>query len=241
MSNNTSATWQRVGAIAGFSLVVMCTAAGVWFGLNQASLLISPANPTPTTKKVASGQVPHSSATSAGEVVVSKSNYAGPPDIFDAVAAMAATAASASSSTKISATASKLTAAKTVKPTFEDVKPAGWTASATELKQMWESNAASNWEVRSTPLSAPNWSIVGVVQRGTQSQAIVLLAGDPNPQFFKLGDTLPGGAKLTSVEPALIKVTLPDTAQASFAVNVPVLTGALEASTKLTTVTTARP
>ena len=160
--------------------------------------------------------------------MLATSKYAGPPEVVDPIA-------------KTSTPAPSVKPAQPTSAKPDDVNPVGWTASGTDLKLLWEINASADWAVSPTPLSPPNWRVVGVVQRGSQSQAIVQIDNDPAPRFFKLGDTLPGGAKLTSVAPDLIKVTIAQPEQGSSAINLPVLAGALESSSKATTATTLRP
>lgn len=228
MTTDTPSILKRIGTIAGWVLTLASAAGGAWFGLQEAGQWFN--SPEVSSKKppAPGRQVPHGSSISAGEVVLATSKYAAPPEVVDPTSA-----------TPTPTSSVKATQAASAKP--DDVKPAGWTASSTDLKLLWEINASADWAVSPTPLSPPNWRVVGVVQRGNQSQAIVQVDNDPTPRFFKLGDTLPGGAKLTSVAPDLIKVTIPQSEQASSAINLPVLAGALESSSKTTTATTLRP
>ncbi|WP_287740098.1 hypothetical protein [Diaphorobacter sp.] len=78
------------------------------------------------------------------------------------------------------------------------------------MERMWETNASKAWQVRPIPLTLPNWFITGVIQRGEQTQIIVQFDGDPQPRFLKIGDTLPGGGKLSWVRPNAIGVITPD-------------------------------
>lgn len=98
-------------------------------------------------------------------------------------------------------------AADTSKP--EEIIPGGATT-ATVVERMWETNASKAWQVRPIPLTLPNWFITGVIQRGEQTQIIVQFDGDPQPRFLKIGDTLPGGGKLSWVRPNAIGVIMPD-------------------------------
>lgn len=90
-----------------------------------------------------------------------------------------------------------------------DIIPGGATTTgATE--RMWEANAQKPWQTRPTPLTRPNWYITGAVQRGTATQVIVEFEGDPQPQFLKIGDRLPGGGTLAWVRANTIGVLTPE-------------------------------
>jgi Type II secretion system protein C len=231
-----SPTKQSLFTIAGLCLVAAGFAAGIWYGRQEVHKLDAPLpfpsrtqgtdkSPSPTQGKV-KANLP---APEAAEVILSHPRYARPPIVFDpGVAIAAAMAASA-------AQANKPISAKPQKPAPTEINPGGWAGKGASIDQAWESNAQADWNVRATPLTAPNWRISGVVQRGSQTQVIVLIDGEPNPKFFKIGDTLPGGAKLAWVQPEVVGVVVPKGGNLS----VPVLEGQNQAASKPAITSTA--
>jgi len=103
----------------------------------------------------------------------------------------------------------------------EEIQPAGVGSSATATDLLWETTANQPWQVRPQPITPPNWYITGVVRRGEQTQVIVQFDGEPMPRMFKVGDTLPGGAKLGWIRPNAIGVITPN----KRSLDVPVLGG----------------
>lgn len=208
IDGNITTRRQSPMMLIGMALVALAIAGGSWYGFRGASSV------TPPQLQVAapaSGPLPNSSGIGKGESIVSKSLYARPPPVFDAVAAMALTASAPLSGASAPTSAAALTTSGTTAgatPTAE-VMPAGWARASGSLDQMWESNAAGGWNVRATPLTRPNWRISGVVQRGGQTQVIIQFDGETATQFFKVGDVLPGGGKLTWVKHDVIGVSFP--------------------------------
>jgi hypothetical protein len=228
MSSPSTSRKQGWLTVAGLLLVTVATGLGIGYGQREAQRLnlaqdqneqgkLARQNSANTTGKVA-----NASAVDAGEVILTKPRYAKPPEIFDPIAAMAARAASAPSSIAPAANA-----ANAGKPVAIPIAPVGWAGTGSSLQQMWESNARTEWKVRPAPITAPNWRISGVVQRGQQTQVIVQFDGETAPRFFKLGDVLPGGAKLAWVKPNVIGVVLVQ----HDALAIPVLDGQTQAST----------
>lgn len=174
-----------------------------------------------------SNSVSNAASMSQGEVIVAQPRFARPPPVFDAVEALAAqaslVAATATAVQRPSSAGSPSPAGQRTAsaPVPAAVVPTGWQGTGSALLQMWDLGAQSEWAVRPAPLSPRNWRISGVVQRGEQTQAIVQFDGDPAPKFFKIGDTLPGGAKLAWVKPNVIGVVMPKTGVLA----VPVLDG----------------
>jgi hypothetical protein len=198
-------------AIAGILLVVVATALGFGYGQQEAQQIgvvqdpKTQGKPARTETATTTGIVSNASAVDAGEVILTNPRYVKPPDLFDPVAAMAATRAA---SAPPPAPTNPLASASASKPGVPAIAPVGWAGTGSALQQMWESNARTDWKVRPVPLTAPNWRISGVVQRGQQTQVIVQFDGETIPRFFKLGDVLPGGAKLAWVKPNVIGVVL---------------------------------
>ena len=212
--------------------MAVATGLGIGYGqraAQQFSLAQEPAGqakPSRQDSASAAGKVTNASAVDPGEVILTPPRYAKPPELFDPIAAMAARAASAAA--LVAPPASPRQGASASKPMPPPpVTPVGWAGTGTALEQMWESNARVEWKVRPQPLTAPNWRISGVVQRGQQTQLIVQFDGEAVPRFFKLGDVLPGGAKLAWVQPNVIGAVL----EPRDAVAVPVLEGQTQSST----------
>jgi hypothetical protein len=213
-------------AILGALLTAVAIGAGVWLGSNEASKLNADKPNSPE-------KLSDASAIGAGEVILPQRRmFARPPDIFDPVAALAA---SATTTASLTATAAPLTPKSTTVDNAPTVSAVGWAGAGSPLQQMWDGGNQANWTVRPVRLSAPNWRINGVVQRGKDTQVIVQFEGDPTPKFYKLGDTLPGGAKLAWVKPDVIGVVMPKNTNLS----VPVLDG--QAQSYAGTTTLAKP
>jgi hypothetical protein len=228
---NTSPRKQSWLAVTGLLLVIVATGLGIIYGQRVAQKFSLAQEPTAQAKPAGhdgaetGGKVTNASAVDAGEVILTKPRYAKPPELFDPIAAMAARTASAPAlATAAASPRSSASATKPIPP--QPIAPVGWAGTGTILEQMWESNARVEWKVRPEPITAPNWRISGVVQRGQQTQIIVQFDGEAAPRFFKLGDVLPGGAKLAWVQPNVIGVVLVQ----HDAVAVPVLDGHTQSS-----------
>jgi hypothetical protein len=90
-----------------------------------------------------------------------------------------------------------------------EIVPGGAVA-GNAVNRLWETTASQPWQVRAAPITPPNWTITGVVQRGDKTQIIVQFDGEPAPRFLKIGDVLPGGSKLAWVRPGTIGVVTPN-------------------------------
>ncbi|MDP2401812.1 MAG: hypothetical protein U1D25_06160 [Hydrogenophaga sp.] len=86
----------------------------------------------------------------------------------------------------------------------------GGVVAGSDFNRLWETTAIQPWQVRAVPITAPNWIITGVVQRGKNTQIIVQFDGEPAPRFLKIGDVLPGGSTLAWVGPGTIGVVTPN-------------------------------
>ena len=234
-TNRKAARNGSILALTGTALVALGIGLGVWWGITtadgQALQLPLPAGTTSTSsdvsatsaapsmeQRVGNASVPsepifkNSVGTAAsmgqGEVIVNQPRFSRPPQVFDPLEALAAQA-SLVAATPTVAQQPFSQASKSVGQAVTAVVPTGWQGSGSALLQMWDLGAQSDWAVRPAPLSPRNWRISGVVQRGEQTQAIVQFDGDPAPRFFKIGETLPGGAKLAWVKPNVIGVVMP--------------------------------
>jgi hypothetical protein len=218
-------------AVAGILLVAVATGLGIGYGQREAQQMSgmqdprAQGKPTRQDTSPATGKVSNASAVDAGEVILTNPRYIKPPELFDPISAMAA-ARAASAPASAPASTNTRASVTTSKPAVNAVAPVGWAGTGSALQQMWESNARTDWKVRPAPLTAPNWRINGVVQRGQQTQVIVQFDGETVPRFFKLGDVLPGGAKLAWVKPNVIGVVLVQ----NDALALPVLDGQTQSS-----------
>lgn len=50
------------------------------------------------------------------------------------------------------------------------------------------------------PLTRPDWRISGVVTEGAQLVLLITIQGEFLPKTIRIGDTLPGGAKVTAIQ-----------------------------------------
>jgi hypothetical protein len=202
MNESTANSSNGLITFSGALLVAASLAAGAWYGLKQSGNPIAQQvgkDVAPTAPSTASGGGKVSSSNSNdGEIIVKQPRYIRPPELYDTLAAMAASSTKAVTATPASA--------KTIATAQAAVVPAGWAGTGNPIQRMWEGNSAGRWEIRATPLSPKNWRISGVVQRGAQTQVIVQFDEEPTPKFYKIGDTLPGGAKLAWVKPDVIGV-----------------------------------
>jgi hypothetical protein len=222
-------------AVAGILLVAVATGLGIGYGQREAQQMSGMQDPKAqgkparqdisTAAATATGKVSNASAVDAGEVILTNPRYAKPPELFDPISAMAAARAASAPASGPAPTTTRASA-PTSKPAVPAIAPVGWAGTGSALQQMWESNARTEWKVRPAPLTAPNWRISGVVQRGQQTQVIVQFDGETVPRFFKLGDVLPGGAKLAWVKPNVIGVVLVQ----NDALALPVLDGQTQSS-----------
>lgn len=216
-TTTTTARSQSIFTIVGVVAVAIAIAPGVWWGMHEAGLASSmPTNATAANGKISNNKISNDKAIDKGEVILNQPRYPRPPAVFDPVEALAVQASLAGGTTTKSLASSGSTASAPVA-----VQPVGWAGPGSVLQQMWDLGTQAEWAVRPAPLSPRNWRINGVVQRGEQTQAIVQFDGEPEPRFFKIGDTLPGGAKLAWVKPNVIGVVMPKAG----ALAVPVLDG----------------
>lgn len=255
---------RMLATIAGVVATMLAVAAGTWYGFSLADAARTETRVTvivaesPNVAVLAASTVSSVSAASAssgaatvalrpmgvsegigqGETVVAPSFYTRPPVPFDIAAALADIAAEVVARSPASATPVSPMAIGLAKATPLVVLPAGWNAGNASLDQLWEGNAKAEWAVRASPLTAPNWRISGVVQRGVETLVMVQFDSDPTMKFLKIGDPLPGGGKLAWVKPDVIGVAFAKRSP----VAIPVLGGPpASASTSTTAATTGTP
>ncbi len=232
----TAARRQSIFVVVGVAVVALAIAGGVWWGMQEAAhqaqiqqaAQLAPLS-TSTSKaadvSAPDGKVSNDKSMGKGETLLTQPRYPRPPEVFNPVDAVATQASQAATTPTTPAVAAN--PASAASPT---VQPVGWQGAGTAMQQMWDLGGQAEWRIRPAALSRPNWRINGVVQRGEQTQAIVQIDGEQAPRFFKIGDTLPGGAKLAWVKPNVIGVVMPKVG----ALAVPVLDGqAPEQKTKV--------
>lgn len=76
------------------------------------------------------------------------------------------------------------------------VKPA---ASAALAWPLWEFQLKQPVPPRDPPLTPLPWRLIGATQSGGTWQIVVLRQGKGVPEFFKKGDSLPGGYRIDSI------------------------------------------
>jgi hypothetical protein len=217
---NTIFTWQRVLQLTGTLLVIAGAAIGSWFGLNQADELGKLGMASQNFKTTTNDKTKR--VDNAITETFVHPRFKTPSDVFSPT----------DDKPNTTATGTTLTS---------NITPAGWDETTTSLQQMWEVNAASQWVVRAAPLSPPSWRVTGVVQRGDQTQVIVQMDNDTTPKFFRIGDTLPGGAKVVMVASNVIRVINPEVNRKGNRLDVAILDGTFESNIKPATPTIARP
>lgn len=77
------------------------------------------------------------------------------------------------------------------------------------LQEMWEVALQTPYKVSEKPVTPEDWFITGVFTRGTEQLVMVQRDSDPKPQFRKVGETLPGGARIVWVRPNEIGLVTP--------------------------------
>ncbi len=80
-------------------------------------------------------------------------------------------------------------------------------ADPTEL-QIWEQTARLALPPRKEPLTPPRWRIVGVTAVGEEKSVLLLFANQPATEARKVGDKLPGGAKIVQISQDHLQISL---------------------------------
>lgn len=97
------------------------------------------------------------------------------------------------------------------------------------LHEMWEVALRTPRKVGDTPLTAENWFITGVFTRDDEHQVIVQRGSDPKPHFHRVGDALPGGARIVWVKPNVIGLQNPGSEAIALPLNQPLRAAATSA------------
>jgi hypothetical protein len=83
---------------------------------------------------------------------------------------------------------------------------AGGEQKGTALDRVWEPVVRQPIAVNPQPASAPDWRVMGAVQRGETAFLLVKFDGQPETRMLKLGDKLPGGGTVGWVKPNALGV-----------------------------------
>lgn len=63
----------------------------------------------------------------------------------------------------------------------------------------WEYKLKQALPPRSPPLNPPPWRLIGATESGGAWSLVVLRQGRTAPEFFKVGDSLPGGSRVVAI------------------------------------------
>jgi hypothetical protein len=64
---------------------------------------------------------------------------------------------------------------------------------------LWEFQLKQALPPQNPPLTPPNWRLVGSSNDGKQWQLVILRQGRPEPEFYKVGQELPGKYKIEAI------------------------------------------
>ncbi len=64
---------------------------------------------------------------------------------------------------------------------------------------LWEFQLKQTLPPQDPPLTPPNWRLVGSSNDGKQWQLVILRQGKPEPEFYKVGQELPGKYKIEAI------------------------------------------
>lgn len=74
--------------------------------------------------------------------------------------------------------------------------------------QIWEIAARQALPPRKEPLTAPRWRIVGVTEVGNEKNVLLLFGNLPATETRKIGEKLPGGAKIVQISQDHLQISL---------------------------------
>lgn len=74
--------------------------------------------------------------------------------------------------------------------------------------RIWEASARQPLPPRKAPLTAPNWKIAGVTSVGDDANVLILFDKQTTPETLKVGDLLPGDAKILQITQDDLRVVL---------------------------------
>jgi hypothetical protein len=64
---------------------------------------------------------------------------------------------------------------------------------------LWEFQLKQPVQPQNPPLTPPNWRLVGSANDGKEWQLVILRQGKPEPEFYKVGQELPGHYKIETI------------------------------------------
>jgi hypothetical protein len=64
---------------------------------------------------------------------------------------------------------------------------------------IWEHRLRQPIPPRDPSLTPPPWRLIGATASGGRWQLIIQTQGKPEPQYLKVGDTLPGGSRIVAI------------------------------------------
>lgn len=74
--------------------------------------------------------------------------------------------------------------------------------------QIWEIAARQALPPRKEPLTPPRWRVVGVTAVGNEKNVLILFGNQPATEIRKIGDKLPGGAKIVQISQDHLQISL---------------------------------
>jgi len=75
-------------------------------------------------------------------------------------------------------------------------------------QSIWELATKEPLAVRKEPLTPPNWKIVGVTGAGDDKSVLLLYENQPTVEIRKIGEKLPGGAKIVDITQDYLRILL---------------------------------
>ncbi|WP_422946496.1 hypothetical protein [Undibacterium sp. Ren11W] len=74
--------------------------------------------------------------------------------------------------------------------------------------RVWEAAVRQPMSPRKEPLTPPVWRIVGVTVIGNEKNVLLLFGKQPATETRKIGDQLPGGAKIVQISQDHLQISL---------------------------------
>jgi hypothetical protein len=98
-------------------------------------------------------------------------------------------------------------ALQTAPPEIIETAEVTQTVDPAEL-QIWEIAARQALPPRKVPLTSPPWRIVGVTEVGSEKNVLLLFGNPPVTEIRKIGEKLPGGAKIVRISQEHLQISL---------------------------------
>lgn len=76
------------------------------------------------------------------------------------------------------------------------------------ILRSWEATARQPLPPRKEPLTPPGWKIVGVTIAGKERNVLILFDNQKTTELRKIGDALPGGAKIVQISQDELQLAL---------------------------------